>query len=59
MPGNYVWMPTNIPPKCKLTKWQKQSLQREAAHFVSEFYNPGIKPPPDWTGTLQAGSRCK
>jgi len=38
MPRNYVWMPTEIPPKCKLSKWQKQSLQREADQFVSEFY---------------------
>ena len=47
MPRNYVWMPTEIPPKCKLSKWQKQSLQCEADQFVTEFYKPGIKPPPD------------
>jgi hypothetical protein len=38
MPRNYVWMPTEIPPKCKLSKWQKQSLQGEADQFVAEFY---------------------
>jgi hypothetical protein len=47
MPRYYVWMPTGIPPKCKLSKWQKQSLQREADQFVAEFYKPAIKPPPD------------
>jgi len=39
-------MPTNIPPKCKLTKWQKQSLQAEADKFVAEFYRPTLQPPP-------------
>jgi len=47
MPGNYLWVRTEIPPKCKLTKWQKQSLQGEADRFVTEFYKPTIKPPPD------------
>ena len=47
MPKNYAWMPTEIPPKCELSKWEKQSLQREADQFVTEFYKPTIKPPPD------------
>jgi hypothetical protein len=47
MPTGYAWMPTNIPPKCKLTKWQKQSLQAEADKFVNEFYKPTIQPPPE------------
>ncbi|MEI6780055.1 MAG: hypothetical protein WCQ21_03960 [Verrucomicrobiota bacterium] len=47
MPRNYAWMPTEIPPKCKLSKWEKQSLQRHADQFVTEFYRPTIKPPPD------------
>ena len=46
MPRNYVWMPTEIPPKCKLSKWQKRNLQHEADQFVAEFYKPAIKPPP-------------
>ena len=46
MPRNYVWMQTEIPPRCKLLKWQKQSLQREADQFVTEFYKTAIKPPP-------------
>ena len=46
MPRSYVWMPTNTPPKCQLTKWEKQSLQAEADHFVAEFYKPSIKSPP-------------
>jgi hypothetical protein len=39
-------MPSNIPPKCKLSKWQKQALQARADAFVAEFYKPGIEPPP-------------
>jgi hypothetical protein len=39
-------MPTNIPPKCKLSKWQKADLQAEADQFVAAFYRPTIQPPP-------------
>jgi hypothetical protein len=47
MPREWTWAPTNIPPKCKLSKWQKQSLQADADQFVAEFYRPAfIKPPP-------------
>ena len=46
MPKGYVWMPTNIPPKCKLSKWQKESLQAEADQFVAAFYKPTIQPAP-------------
>ena len=46
MPRGYVWMPTDIPPRCKLSKWQKQGLQAEADQFVAEFYQPTLKPPP-------------
>lgn len=45
MPRNYVWMRTDTPPKCKLTKWEKQSLQAQADQFVNEFYRPTITPP--------------
>ncbi len=40
-------MPTNIPPKCKLPKSEKQRLQAEADRFVAEFYQPIIKPAPE------------
>lgn len=46
MPRDWTWAPTDTPPKCKLSKWQKQSLQHEADQFVAEFYKPGIKSPP-------------
>lgn len=46
MTRNYVWMPSHIPPKCKLSKWRKQDLQAVADRFVAEFYQPAIKPPP-------------
>jgi len=40
-------MRTEIPPKCKLSKWQKQCLQGQAEQFVAEFYRLAIKPPPE------------
>ena len=46
MPGQWTWAPTNIPPKCKLTKWQKQSLPSEADQFVAEFYKLTFLTPP-------------
>ena len=46
MPRAWVWAPTNIPPKCKLSKWQKEGLRAEADRFVAEFYRAGIKAPP-------------
>ena len=46
MPRGYVWMPTDLPPKCKLSKWRKHSLQAEADQFVADFYKTAIKPPP-------------
>ena len=39
-------MHTDIPPKCKLSKWDKQCLLVQADRFVAEFYQPSIQPPP-------------
>ncbi len=44
----YIWAATGIPPKCKLSKWEKQECVAEAGRFIDEFYRPEfIKPPPD------------
>lgn len=46
MPSGWIWAPTDTPPKCKLSKWQKQSLLAQADKLVNEFYKPTfIKPP--------------
>lgn len=48
MPAEWVWVRTGIPPKCKLSKWQKGALQARADQFVQEFYRATlIKPPPE------------
>src|SRR5207249_1554382 len=47
MPVEWAWMRTGIPPKCKLTKWRKESLKARADEFVNDFYEPTfVKPPP-------------
>jgi hypothetical protein len=47
MSRQWTWAPTNIPPKCKLTKGQKQALQAEADQFVAAFYKPTFIRPPE------------
>ena len=48
MPREYVWMQTGIPPKCKLSPWEKQRLKALADQFVENFYQPAlVKPPPE------------
>jgi len=37
---------TDTPPRCKLSKWEKQRLQQQAEQFLAEVYKPAIKPPP-------------
>lgn len=47
MPGEWVWVRTGIPPKCKLSKGRKESLKARADEFVKGFYKPVfIRPPP-------------
>ena len=48
MPREYVWMQTGIPPKCKLSPWEKKRLKDIADQFVENFYKPAlVKPPPE------------
>jgi hypothetical protein len=42
-------MKSDTPPKCKLSKWQKQSRIAEAEILLSTFYRPRflVPPPPN------------
>ncbi len=43
----WTWMQTGIPPKNKLSKWQKLDWKAKADNFVQTYYKPAfIKPPP-------------
>ena len=46
MPRDWIWARTDTPPRCKLSKWEKQRLQQQADQFLAEVYKPAIKPPP-------------
>lgn len=47
MANKGVWVRTGVPPKCKLTKWQKESFRAVADEFIRDFYRPTyLKPPP-------------
>ena len=48
MPKEWVWVQTGIPPKCKLSKWQKEALKAKADKFVQDYYKATfIRPPPE------------
>ncbi len=42
MSRQYVWGPTNIPPKCKLDRCAKQALVAKAEAFIADFYRPTL-----------------
>ena len=47
MSRQYIWAHTDIPPKCKLTPWAKQSLVAKAEAFLADFYRPTfVRTPP-------------
>ncbi len=46
MPGEWVWMQDGIPPKCKLSKWQKAALKATADTFVQDYYKATFIRPP-------------
>lgn len=47
MTSQWIWGRSDTPPKCKLTKWEKQSLVAEAEKFLTASYRPTfLKPPP-------------
>lgn len=46
MSNDWIWARSAIPPKCKLTKWEKQVRVAEAEEFVRTFYRAEFLPPP-------------
>ncbi len=47
MSSQWIWAKSDTPPKCKLTKWQKQARVAEAEEFLRSYYRPTfVKPPP-------------
>ncbi len=47
MSSQWSWAKSETPPKCKLTKWEKQSLVGEAESFLTTFYRTEfLKPAP-------------
>jgi hypothetical protein len=47
MSRHYVWMKSDTPPKCKLSKWEKASRVAEAEKLLATFYRPRfVQPPP-------------
>ena len=47
MPSRHIWAPSEIPPKCKLQRLEKEQCVAEAEKFIAEFYrHKFIKPMP-------------
>src|ERR1700681_4183981 len=47
MPSRYIWAPSEIPPKCKLQRLEKEQCVADAEKFIAEFYrHKFIKPAP-------------
>src|SRR5271166_4130406 len=47
MPSRHIWAPSEIPPKCKLQRLEKEQCVAEAEKFIAEFYrHKFIKPTP-------------
>ena len=47
MSRQWIWVKSDTPPKCKLSKWQKESLVAKADTFLHAFYHANfLKPPP-------------
>ena len=38
MPSRHIWAPSEIPPKCKLQRLEKEQCVAEAEKFIAEFY---------------------
>lgn len=41
-----IWVKSDIPPKCKLAKHQKEARVAEAMKFLRDFYEPTFLIPP-------------
>ena len=52
MSRHYVWIKTDIPPKCKLTKWEKASRVAAAEKLLATFYRPTFVLPPSASSQL-------
>lgn len=47
MGNDWIWGRSDIPPKCKLSKWEKQAQVADAEEFLRTFYRPTfVQPPP-------------
>lgn len=47
MSRQYVWMRSDTPPKCKLSKWEKASRVSAAETLLATYYRPQfVLPPP-------------
>ena len=47
MSRQWVWMKTDTPPKCRLSKWQKADRLAEAEKLLETYYRPRfVQPPP-------------
>jgi hypothetical protein len=47
MSHEWIWAKSATPPKCKLTKWEKQARVADAEKFLDAYYRPTfILPPP-------------
>jgi len=43
MPSRYIWAPSEIPPRCKLQRLEKEQCVAEAEKFIAEFYRHKFK----------------
>lgn len=48
MSRDWIWMRSDIPPKCKLDRWKKQTLVAQADELIRTFYRPQfVQPVPE------------
>ena len=46
MSPQYVWVRTGIPPKCKLSAFEKAAIKSKADELLEEHFRPlYVKPP--------------
>ena len=46
MSRQWIWVKSDTPPMCKLTKWEKQARVADAEKFLRTFYRPRFVAPP-------------
>lgn len=48
MSRQWIWARSDLPPKCKLSKWEKEARVALAETFLRTFYRPKfVRPPPE------------